>query len=721
MRFFYTLVIFLIVVSLSAQITNVRKWRKSEVDSLDYGLILYDDGLYPQAVPIFENIKNNHPKEEFIKYTFAKCALYRSDKHEEAYLILTELYPKYNDISDMNYDIALGALYNMRLDEADQYIAKFMATKRLSLQDKRKADALKKNIYYARYYTANPTNAKIIDLGPNINTEGDEYVPSITADQSMMVFTYNGEKSIGGRQNENLQPDNKGFFMEDIYFSKKEGNDFAKAAPIDSLNTSFPDAAISLSIDGRILYVYQDLDDGHGDIYKCEWLGDTYSHPKKLKGLNSYSWDGHCSMAPDGKTLYFSSERVGGYGGRDIYKATMQADSSWGDITNLGDSINTRFDEDAPFIYADDNTLFFSSKGRTSMGGYDIFKTVYNPKDSTFGYSENLGYPINSTDDDIYFVLAADGQTGYYSSGKKGGKGLKDIYKVETNFAQPVSPVYLLKGKLSNAGVPVEADVMVLNTSNSSPYASLKSQLGTGFYLSTLPVGANYKVNYNYNGNIKSVQLDLTSLTSYTQSVVDIDFNVKGDSVLPILVPTTEPVLAGATTPSIPPAVLAAAPASAAAASKTVSPKPANTATVSPAIAAVGSGLAVAGSNVPNKPKDNFVPKTKYQEKTVRYVEKYGDISAPGLEFKVQFAAFKSGKNYAYPNLSKVGKIDRVLLGDGYTRLVIGGTFKTLKAAWPINKKTVNAGETEAFVQAFYNGKRTSFEELEKLKIFVEK
>ncbi len=721
MRILLVLFYLAIVVDLSAQITNVRKWRKSEVDSLDHALALYDDERFEQACPLFEGILKNHPKEEFIKYSYARCALYRSDKHEEAYLILTELYPKYNDIHELKFDIALGALYNLRFDEADEYLSKFMTSKRVSLTEKRKADALQKNVDYARIFTANPTTAKIENLGSAINSADDEYVPTITSDDSMLVFTYNGERSVGGRQNEYMQPDPKGYYMEDLYYSIKKNGEFENAKTLDSLNTNLPDAAISLSNDGRYLFLYQDLDDGHGDIYYSEYTGENYSRPKKLKGLNSYSWDGHCSLSPDGKTLYFSSERVGGFGGRDLYRAELLADSTWGNISNLGDSINTRFDEDAPFIHADGKSFFFSSKGRTSMGGYDIFRNTLL-EDGTFGYSENLGCPINSTDDDIYFVLVADGKTGYYSSGRKGGYGLKDIYKVEPKFTNPVGALELVKGTVRDSSGAIETLISVKNALSGSELFTTHSIPGSGNFLFALPVGAKYSISFSANAKTtKEMIVDVTNSNRFHESLV----NVNLSSALPLAA-----VIANEENNKIPEPAIAAAPSKSmqtlspsTVASSTVDSKPETVSSQSTSVSAlpvvVASPAVAVKKPVVVKPKDDFIPRTKYQEKTMMYVEKYGDIKTEGLEFKVQFAALKSGKKYAYPELAKIGKVESLPSTDAYERLTIGGSCKTLSSAFETNKKVVKVGHTEAFVIPFYKGKRTTFEELEKQNVFV--
>jgi Tol biopolymer transport system component len=187
------------------------------------------------------------------------------------------------------------------------------------------------------------------------------------------------------------------------------------------------DLAVSLSHDGQILFTYQDSPEGNGDLLISYLKDSVYSQPKKLTGeINTYAWEGSCSLSPDGKILYFSSNREGGYGGKDIYRAKLLSDSTWGNIINLGDSINTPYDEDAPFIHADGRTLFYSSNGLKSSGGYDIFRSLME-NDSTFKKTENLGYPINSPVDDIYFSLTANGNKAYYSAQKKGGEGLTDL------------------------------------------------------------------------------------------------------------------------------------------------------------------------------------------------------------------------------------------------------------------------------------------------------
>lgn len=167
-------------------------------------------------------------------------------------------------------------------------------------------------------------------------------------------------------------------------------------------------------------------------MFECDiQVGGKWSQPKKLSSnINSKFKELSVSIASDGKTLYFSSDREGGFGGVDIYRCKLENDGDWGPAENLGSSINTEYDEDAPFIDSDSKTLYFSSRGHKGIGGYDIYKSVWEQTRRSWQTPQNMGYPLNSPDDDIYFVLAGDKKTGYYASAKGDGFGDKDIYKI---------------------------------------------------------------------------------------------------------------------------------------------------------------------------------------------------------------------------------------------------------------------------------------------------
>lgn len=672
-----------------AQTMKTKKWRKSEVDSLNEALLMYDEGNYTLAYPILEKIYYNHPQEVYLKYVVGKLSLTRSDKYDLALRLLEESYAANPKIDKIHYDLARAYHYNYQFDKAEEHINTFLSQKKLSSEDKTNALNLKNYISNAKIFYSSPTRAKVINIGPPINTEWDEYVPVITTDESMVIYTYRGEKSKGGRQNASLLPDPKGIFYEDVFMSQKKFLKWADPQPIDVINTNSHDAAIALSPDGKTLFIYKDDGITHGDIYVSIALpNNEFSQPQKLKGLvNTYAWEGSCSISADGKTLYFSSERPGGYGGKDIYKATLLPDSTWGNIINLGSGINTPFDEDAPFIHPDGITLYFSSKGHNSMGDYDIFISKMDAKDSSFKQCENLGYPINTPSDDIYFVLNASGERGYYSSARPKGMGMKDIYFIETNFdTKPINMLVYGSVFLDKKNVASTINVYSIKDGKEELYYQTKTFDDNSKYLINLPAGYNFKIECKVNDNYSETFLISTiDLKEYKEKMHLFNFE---------------------TVPS------------------TVSNNSSNTpVTSTPTGSSVISGTITSSekkpvTNVSSTDVKNLNPT---QKETYEYAKNYGNISAEGLIFRVQIAAYKTPKNYNYTHLKGLGKVEHIQLEDGLTRFTIGGDFNTLDEAFKHNLKVIQAGQKDAFVLAIYKGKRTYLSELVKMGIYLKK
>ncbi len=740
-----------------SQITNTRKWRVTERDSLDNALFLYEEKNYVMALPILEKVNLNHPKEDFIKYLYGICCLYRSDKHDEALKALADVYAINTGIDMIEYDLARAYHYNYKFEEAIDFINKHLSYKRIRPDDKANALLLKQYVTNAKYYYANPSKAKIENIGSFINTEGDEFSPVVSIDEERMLFNYSGTKSKGGKLNARLQPDENGVYTSDIYLSQKQNGKFQEPIALDNINTNGNDVALSISQDGQILFTYLNVIDGHGDIYASYLTGDTYSKPTKLKGkVNTYSWDGPCTLTPDGKTLYFASERSGGYGGKDLYSAKLLSDSTWGKIVNLGDSINTPFDEDFPFIHADGTTLFFSSKCIKSSGGYDIFKASMDTKDSTFKKAENLGYPINSPDDDINFSLSANGLKGYYSIGKKGGSGLKDIYSIETGFELSQSKLLLLKGAISKNKEPLDAEIKIEIVSNNNlVYKTFRSNKGN--YLVSLPLGNQYKITFTKPKlPTKTFTVTTDGSNGFIEKTLDINFDPVTELVNTVATATlvkavqpptiTSPTLAvnkiatptvsatktlvstpTITTKTISPTSLSttakttttpAASKSTDAVAKIVPSNFYTTSTVVVTSPTVASSKSPTVSGISVTTLDDFVPKTPAQEKVKAFTDKYPDISSDSLDFRVQVAACKNPKNYEFPHLLKLGPIENILLLDGITRITVGGKFKTLRKAYEHNKKVVIAGQNDAFVTVIYKGKRITLDDLVTMGIF---
>jgi outer membrane protein OmpA-like peptidoglycan-associated protein len=273
---------------------------------------------------------------------------------------------------------------------------------------------------------ANPQNFSIVNIGREINSEFDDYGPVFSEREDEIVFT---SRRRDDNLNQNVFEDNLPY--EDIFTAKKSGNGWAFATNIgNKVNTLYHESSLALSADGSTLFIYNDV--GGGDILFCERQPDgTWGEPIPLPGIiNSSFQEKSISISKDEKTLYFTSNRPGGLGGTDIYKATKDSKGQWANVKNLGPRINTPLNDDGPFIDYDGVTLYFSSQGHNGMGGYDIYKSTYDPKANDWSEPQNMGYPINTPDNEVYFITSADNKRAYYSSVREDGMGYTDIYVI---------------------------------------------------------------------------------------------------------------------------------------------------------------------------------------------------------------------------------------------------------------------------------------------------
>jgi outer membrane protein OmpA-like peptidoglycan-associated protein len=275
-------------------------------------------------------------------------------------------------------------------------------------------------------FISKPYDFSIVNIGREINSEFEDYAPVLNEAEDEIVFT---TRRRDNNLNENVYEDNKPY--EDIFTAKKAGGTWAFAKNIGPVvNTPYHESSVALSADGNTLFIFND--ENGGDIFYSERQPTGEFGPKiSLPGIiNSSFEEKSITISKDEKTLYFSSNRPGGFGGLDIYKATKDSKGEWTNVKNLGPKINTDMDDDGIFIDYDDLTLYFSSKGRKGMGGYDVFKATFNPATNEWSEPINLGYPINTPDDDIYFVMSKDGKRAYYSSVREDGMGYTDIYTI---------------------------------------------------------------------------------------------------------------------------------------------------------------------------------------------------------------------------------------------------------------------------------------------------
>jgi len=330
---------------------------------------------------------------------------------------------------------------------------------------------------------------EIRNLGKLVNSEYQDYIPLVSADESTLVFTSRRSNSTGGEMASD------GSFYEDIFVATRNPNgSWSKPEPIMELNSGQHDAGIGLSNDGKQLFIFSD--ENGGDIYVSTRKSKGWNRPEALRGdVNSKYWEGSASISNDGKYLYFASNRPGGFGGIDIYRAEKLANGTWGNTVNMGPGINTAEDEDAPQIHTDNITLFFSSKGHHGMGGYDIFSTVMDRLTDTWSQPRNVGYPINTAGDDIHFSLNAEGSRAYFNSSYLTADGQNDIYMMER--PETSASRFVLKGKVvqKQSDRSINAKVVLTNKNTSEVQTTTTTELANGTYVFNLAFDTDYSLS----------------------------------------------------------------------------------------------------------------------------------------------------------------------------------------------------------------------------------
>ena len=367
-----------------------------------------------------------------------------------------------------------------------------------------------------------PINVQIRNIGDKINSEYPEYNPSVSADGKTMIFTSRRPESVGKKLDED------GKFYEDIYIAVKDsmtGKWLEAESVPGQLNEDGHDANMSLSPDGKQIYVYRNTGfTGSGEIFISK-IGRTgkWGKAARLEGdVNTSYFESSACVSPDGKTLYFVSERPkGGFGMGDIYMSKREGKNEWGKAVNLGPMINDEHDQIGVFIHPDGQSLYFASNSPKALGGYDIFKSSL--VDGKWSAPENLGYPINTNGDERFFCMSTDGRTAWFSSNRDGGTGDLDIYEIDFSAlkkeAEAVSeskveaivpkgpPISIVSGKIidSNAGETIEIELTI--TDRESGKVTVVNSDENGQYFSTLEGNRNYSIKVS-NPNFKTYEFD---------------------------------------------------------------------------------------------------------------------------------------------------------------------------------------------------------------------
>jgi outer membrane protein OmpA-like peptidoglycan-associated protein len=386
------------------------------------------------------------------------------------------------------YDLGYLYMKNEQLDKALESFTFYKNTNKADPKAKANADKAIEICHRAITFMGVPKNFSVHSFGTSVNSKYTEYNPTVSADESIVAFT-----ALRPNTGRTRSADK---FIEEVLVSYNKSGTWTEPAVIP-IASEYNVGTAGISPDGQKMMIFIGGSTDPGSLYQITKDGDSWSKPSLLAGsINSAgSMETTCSITPDGKTIYFASDRTGGRGGLDIWKTELKADGKWGIPVNLGPEVNTPANEDAPFIHPDQKTLFFTSDGHSTMGGNDIFKSRLSG--GKWSRPENMGYPINTTANDNYFTLLADGKRAYFSSDRKGGQGAQDIYYIDMPENASTVPLTMVKGRILNAEtgktIPTKMYVIDKETKKDVEFV-YDPDPKTGDYLIILPPAKNYDI-----------------------------------------------------------------------------------------------------------------------------------------------------------------------------------------------------------------------------------
>lgn len=500
---------FFISVNLTGQ-NKLSSKNRSAIKDYNNGISFYGAGKKNEASSALISALTKDPN--FIEAYLVLGDLYHSDSNYEREL---EVLKKAVAIDSTFFpttflNIGIASYLNADYDESILWLERY----KWRFSDDRTAPKANMWLERARFAKESVNNAYDIQLysaGDSINSEFDEYWPSLTADEQTMIFTVLVPRNLDLFYEKEL-PKSAVYFQEDFYYSIKKEWGWSKRKKLEgAINTDGNEGAQTLSADGNwMFFTACGRPDGRGscDIYFSERTEEGWSEPVNLgMPINTPYWESQPSFSSDGKTLLFVSNRPGGIGGKDIWQATIQdfkkdGTPIFGNVRCLGTNINTGKDENSPFLHHDNKTLYFSSDGRPGMGEMDIFFSRRGAN-GEWKPSVNLGYPINTSGDEIGFVVNAKGNRAYLSSdGREELVNAKNIYWFDLPPPLQPEPVIYVKGRVydSESKQTLPATFQLQDLISGTDIVTTKGNRSTGEFLVCLPLGSRYSFRVSHPG-----------------------------------------------------------------------------------------------------------------------------------------------------------------------------------------------------------------------------
>jgi outer membrane protein OmpA-like peptidoglycan-associated protein len=475
---------------------------------------------FDQAIAVLNKAVEKEPQYAEAYYRLGNIhELLQNDvKALENYARSVELKPNHKPFIAAYYALGNIAMRKGNYEQAKGYYESFIELKPAKPAQFAEAKRNLANAMFAIEAKQHPLPFSPKPLSKAVNKFALQYFPVLTADQQTLIFT--ARDTTAANDDENL------------YVSYQKNGEWTSPISLSSsINTPENEGTCSISADGRTL-VFTSCKGresfGSCDLFVTYKVGEEWTMPINLGGkINTSSWESQPSLSADGRTLYFTSDRRGGYGKRDIWMSQLGEDGVWGTAINLGTAVNTPDDDLSPFIHVNGTTFFFSSKGHLGLGGFDLFATE-KTGNNTWARPKNLGYPINTHDDQVSLFVTADGKKGYYSHEEKRGRQYLSSVLHEFELPEQIAMEHTsdyLKGTVYDAQTKqkIGARLELFNLNSGNMDALMQADRKTGEYLTVLTQGASYALYVNKEGYLfKSLYFDFNQKKEHEPLVLDI-------------------------------------------------------------------------------------------------------------------------------------------------------------------------------------------------------
>jgi hypothetical protein len=492
MKTLYTLLFALLIIISNASAQEQKMSAKEYYDFTDY----------LRALPEYMKLLKATPNNAEYAYRIGICHLrLYGDRTLATPFFETAIKNNYTN-PDVYLQLGKSLCLANKFDEGITQFKKFL--EKNPKKDVATAERMMESAEFAKAAIKNPINVAFINLGKDVNSKFPDYYPFVSKDEGSLTFTSRRESNMGTMLGA------LGYKTADIYFSKVANGVWTKAKPAGPpLNTAEDEQCVGLSADGKTMMVYYENTEIHGDIFQTfSPKGKSFPKPTPLnENINTDEIETEAFLCGENNdVLYFVSARPGGKGNTDIYIAKKLPDGNWGIPTNLGDKINTSYSEAFPILSEDVKTLYFASEGHNSMGGYDIFKSKWNDELKEWSTPENMGYPLNTADDNMQFTLAGNNRDGYVSAYRKEGLGDLDIYKVvftdeENTHLTAIRGKIILGDSLYKGAY--KTNISLVNIGSGDEVESKQVNKKTGSFIFVVSEAGKYKLTAEEKGYTK--------------------------------------------------------------------------------------------------------------------------------------------------------------------------------------------------------------------------